>query len=211
VSELLSILVANTKGGCGKTTLATTLATAFAAAGHVTLLADVDPQRCSLGWLKRRPDTANPIAGIDWVKQTLAAPSPVTRLVIDCPAAMKLKQVEELLAQADAVVLPVLPSSFDETATRRFIDKLDTLKAIRKSRKAVSVVANRVRPRTKAAASLERFLAEAGHPVVARLHDSALYADLAAQGLGLFDSRQRRAQTLCGEWAPLLAHIQTES
>ncbi len=203
---MISVLVVNTKGGCGKTTIATNLAGAFAA-GHQTILADADPQRSSLGWLRRRPATVAPIAALDWVKDVTDVPPGTERLVIDAPAAMKMKQIEALLRQADAIVLPVLPSAFDEMATRRFLAKLDDLKPIRKNRKPVALVANRLRPRSRAGASLERFLRQFDHPLVAELRDSAAYADLAAAGLGLFDRPSARTAPLLAEWQPLLAYV----
>src|SRR5687767_2783172 len=125
---MLTILVANVKGGCGKTTIATNLAGAFAVAGRRTMLADVDRQRSSLGWIGRRPPGAAAVAGLDWSKAVDGAPRGIERLVIDAPAALKTKQIEELVDLADMVVLPVLPGAFDQQATERFLGKLDELK-----------------------------------------------------------------------------------
>lgn len=204
---MLSILVANIKGGCGKTTVATQLAGWCAAEGHATLLADVDRQRSSLGWLQRRPPAAAAIGGADWVKEIADVPRVVERLVIDAPAALKTRQIEDLVAAADLVVLPVLPSAFDEGATRRFLDRLEDLKAIAKHRKPVAVVGNRVRPRTRAAEQLDLFLADIGHSVLTRLRDSQTYPALAANGLSLFDPAVRRVAPLREDWAPLLGFI----
>src|SRR3982751_6218539 len=148
---MLTILVANIKGGCGKTTIATNLAAAFAGGGHATLLADVDRQRSSLGWSERRPGSAAPLAGLDWSRDLGSAPKGTRRLVIDAPAALKTKQIEDLVRLPDIIVLPVLPSAFDEQATERFLGKLDELKPIARNKKAVAVVGNRLKPRTRAA------------------------------------------------------------
>lgn len=204
---MLSILVSNIKGGVGKTTIATHLAAAFAAEGHRTVLAEVDRQRSALGWLERRPKSAPPILGLDWTKAIGELPKGVDRLVIDAPAAMKQKDVEDLVREADVVVLPVLPGTFDEQATERFLRKLDELKTIRKNKTPVAVVGNRLRPRTKAAERLDLFLAGVGHTVVTRLRDSQMYTEAAAQGLSLFDAKGRRAAELKADWAPLLDYI----
>ncbi|MFC7333860.1 division plane positioning ATPase MipZ [Rhodocista pekingensis] len=202
-----SILVANVKGGVGKTTIASHLAAAFATAGSRTVLAEVDRQRSSLGWLERRPRTAAAILGIDWTKEIGEPPKGVDRLVIDAPAAMRAKDVEQLVREADLVVLPVLPGAFDEAATARFLGKLDELKAIRKNRIPVAVVGNRLRPRTRAAERLDGFLSGVGHTVVARLRDSQLYPDLADSGLTLFDLTSKRAAEVRADWTPLLDYI----
>ncbi len=213
---MLSVLVANTKGGCGKTTIATHLAAAFAGAGLSTALADADRQHSSLTWTRRRPATATAVAGLDWAKldwveEIGKAPKGIARLVIDAPAALKLKQVEALVAVADAIVLPVLPSPFDQDATARFLDRLEELKRIRKSRTAVIVVGNRLRPRTMAARRLDDFLNGLGHQVVTRLRDSALYPDSAAAGLSLFDLPGKRAAEPRADWAPLLRSFELEA
>lgn len=204
---MIAVLVANIKGGCGKTTVATHLAAAYAQAGHVTVLADVDRQRSSLGWVDRRPGTAPRVVAIDWAKDFITAPHGTQRLVIDAPAALKTKQIEELVKMADIVVLPVLPGAFDEQATRRFLDKLDELKPIAKNKKAVAVVGNRLRARTRAADRLDTFLAGVGHEVVTRLRDSQIYAEAAASGLSLFDLKGRRAAEHRADWDPLLSFI----
>jgi chromosome partitioning protein len=204
---MLTVLVANTKGGCGKTTVATQLAAAFASIGHAVTLADVDRQRSSLGWTGRRPSGRPAVAGLDWVKD-LGKPPGDGRLVIDAPAAMKMKQVEELVKLADLVLLPVLPSVFDEAATERFLARLDEVKRVRKSRTAVAVVGNRVRPNTLAARRLDDYLAGVGQRALARLRDSALYPDTAARGLSLFDLPAKRGVAAREDWAPLLEAIE---
>jgi chromosome partitioning protein len=205
---MLCVLIANSKGGCGKTTLATHLAAAFAGAGFATVLADVDRQRSSLGWIGRRPLTASTLVGLDWTKELGTAPLGTERLVIDAPAALKVKQIEELVGLADLIVLPVLPGAFDEAATGRFLAKLDLLKPIRKSRKEVAVVGNRLRPRTRTSQRLDAFLGGVGHTVVTRLRDTQLYQDAAAVGLSLFDLSGKRPADYRADWQPLLAYME---
>jgi chromosome partitioning protein len=126
---------------------------------------------------------------------------------------MKSKAVDALLRRADVVLLPVLPSLFDEAATARFLTRLEELKPVARDRARVVIVANRLRRRTRAAARLDGFLAEArleqaagarGLTVAARLSDSQLYAEAAALGLGLFDMPGQRAAALREEWSSLL-------
>ncbi|MCP5368094.1 MAG: AAA family ATPase [Hyphomicrobiales bacterium] len=204
---MLSVLVTNTKGGCGKTTLATNLAAAFANAGHATVIADCDRQRSSLAWAARRPIDDPPVTAVDWSRKIADPAAGTTRLVIDAPAAMRRGQVEELVRLADLIVLPVLPSFFDEGATRKFIATLDKMKPVRKGKRAVAVVGNRIKPRTRSAAGLEHFLNGIGHHTVALLRDTQMYPAVAAQGRSLFDLRGLRARGFLADWLPLLTYL----
>lgn len=205
---MLRVLITNIKGGCGKTTIATNLAAAFAAGGFATGLADVDRQRSSLSWLKLRGGRARSIQGLDWRKQVGEIPSELRRVVIDAPANLRMRHVDDLIGEADLVVVPVLASVFDEGSTERFLAKLDELKPIRKGRKTVALVANRLRPRSKATQRLESFLERLGQPIAARLGDRAIYGELAVQGLSIFDIDGQQARPVREEWRPLLNAIE---
>ena len=145
-----TIAVANTKGGCGKTTIATNLAAWFAGRGFATALGDLDAQQSATGWVGRRPGVLPTVTAVD-LEDGGKPPKQTGVLVVDCVAAMKRKLVKDLVADAETIVIPVLPSAFDEDGTRRFVAQLEELKPIRKSRRAVASVANRVKPRTPAA------------------------------------------------------------
>jgi chromosome partitioning protein len=203
---MLSVLVATTKGGCGKTTTTTHLAAALAAAGHHVAIADADRQRSSLGWLERRPVPAPAIEGLDW-SHAIGQPPKADYLIIDAPAGLRAKEVKELVQLADVIVVPVLPSAFDEAATERFLERLEELRPIAKRRKPVAILGNRVRPGTRSAERLEEFFASIGHPVIARLRDSQAYVEAAGNGLSIFDRHNQRALMLREEWLPLLAFI----
>lgn len=205
---MLSVLVTNVKGGCGKTTIATNLACAFTRGGLSTALADADRQRSSLGWLASRPATAAPILRLDWHKAAGRVPETIQRLVIDAPAGMRLGHVDDLLGEVDLVLVPVLPSVLDERSTARFVARLLELKPLRKGRKGLALVANRLRPRTRARQRLESFLADIALPVAARLADRAVYAELAADGLGIFDADGAAARAARADWAHLLRVVE---
>lgn len=207
---MISVLVANSKGGCGKTTIATHLAAAFATGGLMTALADTDRQRSSLGWLKMRPETAAPITGLDWVKAAGKPPKGTDRLVIDSPAALRVKETRGLVSQADVIVVPVLPSAFDQGSTAGFLERMQKLKSIRKNRKPLALVRNRIRSGSRAAARLDLFLMELGTRDVGWLTDRSLYNDMAWRGLSIFDLDTQQAQTLQRDWIPLIRYIENE-
>lgn len=204
---MFSILVTNPKGGSGKTTVATNLAAAFAVAGQRSWLADVDRQRSSLNWLKRRPATAPAIKGLDWVKDLGKPPAKQGVLVIDAPAAVRSRKTDALVAIADVVVVPVLPSVFDQDTTTAFLKRLDELKPIRKNKKAVAVLRNRVRRNSRAAARLDLFMIGTGRQDLGMLPDRALYPELAARGLGVFDLATKQSVALQEDWQPLLRFV----
>lgn len=204
---MLTVLVTNPKGGCGKTTLATNLAGAFARTGFKTVLADCDRQKSSLSWLKQRPGEAPAISGLDWTKDVGKVPGKTQRLVVDAPAAIRKQGVRDLVQSANVIVIPVLPSMFDEATTRGFLRVLDKLKPIRKNKRSVAMVGNRIRLRTNSAKHLDDFLAGTEYDAGVRFRDSQLYPTAAAAGLSIFDLAPSRTERLVEDWQSLLRFI----
>lgn len=206
----VSVLVANVKGGCGKTVLATTLAAALAVrgAGRVAL-ADADPQRSALRWVRRRPAGAAPVEGLDWSKAARLGERPkgLDWLVIDAPGALRGAAAADLVAEARAVVVPLAPGFYDVEATRRFLKDLEALKRVRKGKAEVLPVANRLRAGSRAARALEETFVDLGRAPAARLSERAAYAELAELGLSIFDRPLRALDGPRGQWAPLLAAL----
>lgn len=203
------VAVANAKGGCGKTTIATHLAAHFANQGYRAALADLDKQESAKAWLARRPATAPKIAYADLSDDIDAQLGKKTdRLVIDSVAAMKTKLVEKVVKRADLIVIPTAPSAFDEDGVRLFVRQIEDIKQIRKNKRAVAFVANRVRPRARAAIRLTEFLKEIDFPQIAAIRDSQYYVDLAAEGLSLMDVTGARARNFAADWSPLLDFVE---
>jgi chromosome partitioning protein len=203
-----TILVANRKGGVGKTVTAITLASALAKGGARVALADADGQKSALHWLKARPADATPVAGLDWTHKGDIGdvPKGIDWLVVDAPGALKGPRAEALIAESDALVAPVLPSGFDADSTRRFLRDIEALKRVRKGRVGVHLVANRMRS-GRAGERQRAFFDGLGETPVAWIAERSVYAELAAQGLGVFDRRQRSYLALQEQWAPLLAAV----
>jgi len=198
-----TVLVANPKGGSGKTTLATNLAGYFATRGRRVVLADLDRQQSSLQWLARRPYKLPLIQGLDARKKADPAKNTEWR-VLDSPAGMHGDKLSAAIKRADWVIVPILPSVFDIGAAGDFLEVLREEKAIRKQHAFVAMVGMRVDPRTHSAATLAKFLQEAGFPVLANLRDAQVYALAAEKGASLFDIRPSLVTRDLQQWAPLL-------
>lgn len=203
-----SILIANRKGGCGKTMVAVTIAAALAARGGAVGLADADPQKSALRWLKTRPDGAAPIRAVDWTDPDDfgEAPKKLDWLVIDAPGALTGDRAEALIAEAEAVLTPVLPSIFDVDSTRKFLKEIEHVKRVRKGKVGVSLIANRTRA-GKGADRLGAFFGKLGQEPLAWIAERTAYPELAAQGLSIFDKPQRLYTPLKEQWAPVLAAL----
>ncbi len=202
----LTFAVANTKGGCGKTTIATHLAAHFAARGYHTGLGDLDRQHSSLRWVKRRPKELPAIVPLD-LEDDQKIPKSLERLVVDAGAAMVKAGVKDMVETADVILIPVTPSIFDEDGLARFLKHLEGLKTIRKNKRSVGVIANRVRLRTRAARHLDGVLDDMGHPVVARLRESQNYVNAALDGQTIFDYTPSKVRNLLADWDTLAEFV----
>lgn len=201
-----TLLVANPKGGSGKTTLATNIAGYLANRNERVMLWDLDRQRSALKWLEARPEGLPRIAPFS-SKQEENLGS-VNWLILDSPAGLHGKSLTRLLKLADKVVVPVQPSLFDMEATRDFMQVLSEAKAVRKQNTLVSMVGMRVDPRTRTSSHLEAFLGEFDLPVLAYLRNTQIYVNSAFEGSSIFDLPENLARRDLEQWAPLLEWIE---
>jgi len=198
-----SILVLNAKGGCGKTTLATNIASFYAVQGLKVTLADFDPQHSSLDWLAARPEERPRIAGVAADAGAFRAAPDCDCLVMDAPAAVHGRAITDLVRRAQSIVMPVLPSPLDMRAAAHFVEELLVVGKVSRQETKVAVVANRVRENTLIYHSLERFLARLEIPLVATLRDTQNYIRAAERGLGIFELAPSLAEPDLQQWKSL--------
>jgi chromosome partitioning protein len=197
------IVVANPKGGVGKSTIATNLAGALARAGKSVMLGDVDRQQSARQWLALRPPVLPPIAGWDVVADDIVRPPKgITHVVLDTPAGLHGKRLDDALRIADHVLVPLQPSLFDIQASHAFVRELKAHK--RSDKVKLAVVGMRVKDGTIATDQLRQFLDGLGVPVLGMLRDTQLYVQLAARGATLWDIAPSRAERDLAQWQPVL-------
>lgn len=210
------VLLLNSKGGCGKTTIATNLAGACASRGLATVLIDYDGQGSSTRWLRARTPQAAPIHGIEAYQHVvgvtrsfqLRIPDGSERVIIDTPANVKGNELEDLVNRADSIIIPVLSSQIDIDAVSKFLTELGKSRRIRGGEIRVALVANRARENTVMFLDLERFLLRAEFPFIARLRDSQNYIKAAENGLGVHELRGSGARKDRDQWVDLLAWVE---
>lgn len=205
------IMVLNSKGGCGKSTLATNIAAYFANEGAGVALADYDPQRSSLDWLDRRPDTQPEIVGLEAFKDGFKhAPRSADYIIIDAPARSHGKELNNLVKHAETIVVPVLPSTIDMQATTVFLDELKHVGKIERKQAKIATVANRVRDNTLIWDDLDEYLTKTRVPYVAALREAQNYVRAYTRGLGIFELPEYLAWPDWDEWEPLTSWLRSK-
>lgn len=201
-----TVVVASSKGGVGKTTLATHLAAQWALSGRRTVLVDADPQGSSTRWCERRAELESAVLPVDGTRKAWRKriPDDTQQMVVDAPAGAMAASLEAFLELADAVVVPVQPSALDIEATVPFLDSLARLPAVRKGSLRVGLVGNKLKPWTNASQQAVALLQQWPYPVVAQLRDSQAYVLLTGLGRSLFDYHSRQVRDHQGDWEPLL-------
>lgn len=193
------VVIANPKGGVGKSTLSTNVAGYFAAQGHAVMLGDADRQQSSRLWLGLRAPAARPIQTWDINADQMARPPKgVSHVVLDTPAGLHGRRLNDVLKAADKVIVPLQPSVFDIFATRAFLDQLAEHRHA--TQLDVGVVGMRVDGRTIAADKLREFVEGLGLPVLGYVRDTQNYIHLAARGLSLFDVAPGRVEKDLAQW-----------
>jgi chromosome partitioning protein len=189
------IVVLNPKGGSGKTTLATNLASFFARRGPPPTLIDCDPLGYSMRWLNRRPAARPKVYGMpayDYCKQAkdgarLRAWAGSRQMIVDLPAALAEEQLFDQTYDANSILIPVMPSEIDIYAATRFIADLLLVAQIDRRDRNMAIIANRTRRNTRSYRMLMQFLTSLEIPIIAHLRDSQNYVHAAAEGIGIYE------------------------
>ena len=210
-------LVINSKGGSGKTTIATNLASYFAASGVPTTVMDYDPQGSSMNWLRLRTQTGTRVHGANAAPQKngrirgveMYVPADTQQLVIDAPAGASGLLLQEMLYRADCIIIPVAPSAIDIHATANFVRDLLLAGRVRARNIRLAVVANRVRSSMPVYQPLERFLNSLSLPFLTRISDSDAYVKASESGIGIFEMLPSEAAER-GEFMPIVEWVKQQ-
>ncbi len=198
------IMILNSKGGCGKSTLATNLAVFFAREGQKVCIADYDEQRSSLDWLSQRPADLPAISGVAAFEQGIRhAPRDTEVLVIDAPARVHATELNELVRRADTIIVPVMPSSIDMQACNHFIPELLEIGKVSRRQARVALVANRVREHTLIYEELGEYLSKLKVPYLGFLREAQNYVRAYARGMGIMELPEYLAWPDWKQWKPI--------
>lgn len=204
-----AVLVANPKGGAGKTTLATNLSGYFANQGNKTTLCDLDRQQSALRWMAFRDAALSPVNGYFGGNQiALNLPKEADWVVVDAPAGLQGYKLTDYIRAVDKVLVPLVPSIFDMAATEDFLNSIRS--EIRGQRAKVGIVAMRVDPRTRAAGMLQEFLTHFDLPIVAYIRNTQNYVNVAAAGATVFDPPRAKHRRDQEQWATLIEWLENK-
>jgi len=202
------IVVANPKGGVGKSTLSTQIAGLYASQGHAVMLGDVDRQQSSRIWLGLRPANLPEIRAWEVTHgEVVRPPKGTTHVVLDTPAGLHGKRLDEVMKLADKVLIPLQPSIFDIHATHEFVRQLLAHK--RSARVPIAIVGMRTREGTIATDQLRGFLDGLKVPMLGFVRDTQNYVHLAAHGLTLWDVSSNRFERDIEQWQPIIQWLDT--
>ncbi len=206
-----SIMVLNSKGGSGKSTIATNIASYYATQGNKVILVDCDPQASSLEWLAARPSGRSTISGVDGASGHFRAPRSADYVIYDTPAAVHGAELSALLRRAQSIIIPVLPSPIDMRAATPFVQKvLDNSRVARKEAR-VALIANRCREHYNIYHQLDNYLRKIRKaPFISALRETQNYVRAADRGLGVFELPPYAVRKDLDQWDPIIRWLNSK-
>jgi chromosome partitioning protein len=203
-------MVLNAKGGCGKSTIATNLASYFASQGQKVVLADYDPQESSLSWLEARDEKYPEITGIAAHTDPLRVPRDTDVVIMDAPARVHGKELTQLMRKVETLLFPVLPSPIDMRAATKYMQEIMANGRVSRGEVKIGIIANRVRETTLIFAELFNFIKAMRLPYIATLHDRQSYIRAEERGVGLFEMAPSQVQHDLEDWESLTKWLRSK-
>lgn len=187
------IAVLNQKGGTGKTTLATNIATALHMQKNKVLLVDGDPQGSARDWAAARQENVTKSATFTLIALDRAAMFANLKSIseqFDYVVIDGSPQIAELAAAAikcsDLILIPVQPSPYDVWATNSLVELIKTRMHIA-DLKAAFVISRAIK-NTKISTSVSRVLTEFELPVLkAKTHQRVIYVSSVGEGKSVLE------------------------
>ena len=206
------ILVASSKGGCGKTTIATNLTAHFAQDGKNTVLVDADRQGSSQRWAEKRAGLPAPVLALSGLRRDWAQriPADAQYVVVDAPAAIRAGELAEFLDDVNVLLIPILPSRIDLEANEAFLAEVAGLAKVKRGKVAVGLVANRIKPWTTASQEAIEEIKRLPFPLLAQLRDTQGYVLVAGLGKSIFDYHSELIRTHQEDWSKLLRWLKKQ-
>ena len=205
------ILILNAKGGCGKSTIATNLASYYAwEEEKKVVLADYDPQGSSMSWLEARGEEWPEISGIAAWKDPLRSPAGTDVVIMDAPARVHGTELTQLVRKAETILFPVLPSPIDMRAATAYMQELKATGRIQRGEAKIGVVANRVRESTVIFSELYEFLKKLDVPYIATLRDTQNYIRAEERGVGIYEMAPSQVWQDVEAWEPLVKWLRSK-
>ena len=206
------ILVASSKGGCGKTTIATNLAAHFAQDGKNTVLVDADRQGSSQRWAEKRAGLPGAVLAVSGLRRDWATriPDDAQRVVVDGPAGIRVNELAELLEEVESLLIPILPSRIDLDASEAFLSDVAGLARVKKGKVTVGLIANRLKPWTTASQQALEDMKKLPFPVIGQLRDTQGYVLVASLGKGIFDYNSEVIRSHQDDWDRILRWLKKQ-
>jgi len=206
-----TIMVLNAKGGCGKSTISTNLASYYAFEEEKKVaLADYDPQGSSLAWLEVRGEEWPEIEGIAAFKDPVRPARDTDILIMDAPARVHGKELTAMVRKADTILFPVLPSPIDMRAATDYMQEVKAIGKIERKEVKIGVIANRVRENTIIFSELYEFIKKLKVPYVATLRDTQNYIRAEERGVGIFEMAPSQVYQDLESWEPLTKWLRSK-